>query len=72
MTTRLAFSNMSKYEEGETGKRLALWEDFELRRVLPLVPALIILDFSSKQPSTHLEILEVPRKRKNVFNGFLL
>jgi protein SMG7 len=39
MMTRLAFSNMSKYEEGDTGNRLALWEDLELRRVLPLVPA---------------------------------
>ncbi|OEL22449.1 Protein SMG7 [Dichanthelium oligosanthes] len=42
------FSNMSMYEEGETGNRLALWEDLELRGFLPLVPAHIILDFSSK------------------------
>jgi protein SMG7 len=33
------FSNMSKYAEGDTGNRLALWENLELRRVLPLVPA---------------------------------
>ncbi|XP_062199976.1 nonsense-mediated mRNA decay factor SMG7-like [Phragmites australis] len=43
------FSNMSTYEEGETGNRLALWEDLELRGFLPLLPAQIILDFSSKQ-----------------------
>lgn len=42
------FSNMSIYEEGETGNRLALWEDLELRGFLPLVPAHTILDFSSK------------------------
>ncbi|KAL6854588.1 hypothetical protein ACP4OV_019150 [Aristida adscensionis] len=42
------FSNMSAYDEGETGNRLALWEDLELRGFLPLVPAQIILDFSSK------------------------
>ncbi|CAN6203934.1 unnamed protein product [Urochloa humidicola] len=42
------FSNMSVYEEAETGNRLALWEDLELRGFLPLVPAHIILDFSSK------------------------
>ncbi|CAN6223384.1 unnamed protein product [Urochloa humidicola] len=42
------FSHMSMYEEGETGNRLALWEDLELRGFLPLVPAHVILDFSSK------------------------
>ncbi|XWS73649.1 hypothetical protein CRYUN_Cryun02cG0146800 [Craigia yunnanensis] len=42
------FFNMSKYEEGETENRLALWEDFELRGFLPLVPAHTILDFSRK------------------------
>ncbi|XP_039164159.1 protein SMG7 isoform X2 [Eucalyptus grandis] len=42
------FDNMSRYEEGETGNRLALWEDFELRGFLPLVPAQTILDFSRK------------------------
>ncbi|XP_020396266.1 protein SMG7 isoform X1 [Zea mays] len=42
------FSNMSIYEEGETGNRLAIWEDLELRGFLPLVPAHTILDFSSK------------------------
>lgn len=42
------FSNMSIYEEGETGNRLALWEDMELRGFLPLVPAHTILDFSGK------------------------
>ncbi|KAL6600508.1 hypothetical protein ACP70R_045308 [Stipagrostis hirtigluma subsp. patula] len=45
------FSNMSAYDEGETGNRLALWEDLELRGFLPLVPAQIILDFSSKHTS---------------------
>ncbi|KAK8649695.1 hypothetical protein V6N13_139361 [Hibiscus sabdariffa] len=43
------FSNMSRYVEGETDNRLALWEDFELRGFLPLVPAHTILDFSRKR-----------------------
>ncbi|KAJ4970371.1 hypothetical protein NE237_003470 [Protea cynaroides] len=42
------FFNMSMYEEGETGNRLALWEDFELRGFLPILPAQMILDFSRK------------------------
>ncbi|CAN0905460.1 Nonsense-mediated mRNA decay factor SMG7 [Linum grandiflorum] len=42
------FNNMSRYEEGETENRLALWEDFELRGFLPLIPAQMILDFSRK------------------------
>ncbi|OVA01516.1 DNA/RNA-binding domain [Macleaya cordata] len=42
------FFNMSRYDEGETGNRLALWEDFELRGFLPLLPAQLILDFSRK------------------------
>lgn len=42
------FYNMSHYEEGETGNRLALWEDFELRGFLPVLPAQTILDFSRK------------------------
>ncbi|KAF2291955.1 hypothetical protein GH714_042297 [Hevea brasiliensis] len=42
------FYNMSHYEEEETGNRLALWEDFELRGFLPLLPAQTILDFSRK------------------------
>ncbi|KAE8678867.1 Protein SMG7 [Hibiscus syriacus] len=42
------FFNMSRYIEGETENRLALWEDFELRGFLPLVPAHAILDFSRK------------------------
>ncbi|KAL2895865.1 Protein SMG7 [Bienertia sinuspersici] len=42
------FLNTSKYEEGETANRLALWEDFELRGFLPLHPAQQILDFSRK------------------------
>ncbi|KAK3132497.1 hypothetical protein QOZ80_6AG0522920 [Eleusine coracana subsp. coracana] len=48
------FSNMSTYEEGETGNRLALWEDLELRGFLPLVPAHTILDFSSKRTSGNI------------------
>ncbi|KAF9592218.1 hypothetical protein IFM89_012794 [Coptis chinensis] len=43
------FFNMSRYDEGETDNRLALWEDFELRGFLPLLPAQLILDFSRKQ-----------------------
>ncbi|KAL0290859.1 UNVERIFIED_CONTAM: protein SMG7 [Sesamum angustifolium] len=42
------FSNMSKYDESETANRLALFEDFELRGFLPLLPAQLILDFSRK------------------------
>lgn len=42
------FSDMSRYDEGETGNRLALWEDFELRGFFPLVQAHLILDFSRK------------------------
>lgn len=45
----ICFFNMSKYEEGETGNRLALWEDFELRGFLPLLPAQLILDYSRNQ-----------------------
>lgn len=42
------FTDMSRYEEGETDSRLALWEDFELRGFLPLLPAQSILNFSRK------------------------
>lgn len=42
------FFNVSRYEEGETENRLALWEDFELRGFLPLQPAQTILEFSRK------------------------
>ncbi|XP_062082256.1 nonsense-mediated mRNA decay factor SMG7 isoform X2 [Humulus lupulus] len=42
------FNNMSKYEEGNTENRLALWEDFELRGYVPLIPAQTLLDFSRK------------------------
>ncbi|KAL5985704.1 hypothetical protein ACLOJK_027691 [Asimina triloba] len=42
------FSDMSRYDEEETDNRLALWEDFELRGFVPLLPAQLILDFSRK------------------------
>ncbi|KAK9735944.1 hypothetical protein RND81_04G239800 [Saponaria officinalis] len=42
------FTNMSRFEEGETDSRLALGEDFELRGFLPLLPAHSILEFSQK------------------------
>ncbi|KAF0932616.1 hypothetical protein E2562_010488, partial [Oryza meyeriana var. granulata] len=42
------FFDMGMYEEGETGNRVALWEDVELRGFSPLVPAQVILDFSNK------------------------
>ncbi|PSS33522.1 hypothetical protein CEY00_Acc03909 [Actinidia chinensis var. chinensis] len=42
------FFNMSRYDESETGNRLALLEDFELRGFLHLLPAQLILDFSRK------------------------
>lgn len=57
------FSNMSTYEEGETGNRLALWEDFELRGFLPLVPAHIILDFSSKHTSGNVGSTKEKKER---------
>uniref|UniRef100_A0A2P2IMZ3 Protein SMG7-like n=1 Tax=Rhizophora mucronata TaxID=61149 RepID=A0A2P2IMZ3_RHIMU len=43
------FSSMSRYDEGETANRVALWEDFELRGFLPLAPAQLVLDFSKKR-----------------------
>ena len=43
------FFNMSRYDEGETANLFALWEDYELRGFLPLVPAQMILGFSRKQ-----------------------
>ncbi|EOA19874.1 hypothetical protein CARUB_v10000123mg [Capsella rubella] len=54
------FSNMSLYDEGETENRLALWEDFELRGFLPLLPAQTILDFSRK----HSFVTEGPKEKK--------
>ncbi|XP_055809262.1 nonsense-mediated mRNA decay factor SMG7-like [Solanum dulcamara] len=42
------FFNMSRYDEDESGNRLALPEDFELRGFVPLLPAQLILDFSRK------------------------
>lgn len=42
------FFEMSGYDETDTGNRIALWEDFELRGFLPLIPAQVILDFSRK------------------------
>jgi protein SMG7 len=57
------FSNMSTYEEGETGNRLALWEDLELRGFLPLVPAQIILDFSSKHASGNIGSTKEKKER---------
>ncbi|CAN4075408.1 unnamed protein product [Withania somnifera] len=44
----MCFFNMSRYDEGESGNRLALPEDFELRGFVPLLPAQLILDFSRK------------------------
>ncbi|KAJ0989507.1 hypothetical protein J5N97_007863 [Dioscorea zingiberensis] len=43
------FSDMSRYDDEESGNTLALWEDFELRGFSPLVPAQLVLDFSRKQ-----------------------
>lgn len=43
--------NLSRYEEGETENRIALWEDIELRGFLPLLPAQTVLDFSRKHSS---------------------
>lgn len=42
------FCSMTRYDEGET-VNLALWEDYELRGFIPLVPVRMILDFSRKQ-----------------------
>ncbi|XP_058205654.1 nonsense-mediated mRNA decay factor SMG7-like [Rhododendron vialii] len=44
------FSDMRRYDEGETANRLALFEDVEMRGFLPLLPAQLILDFSMKYP----------------------
>ncbi|KAM3355801.1 hypothetical protein P3S68_022515 [Capsicum galapagoense] len=44
----MCFSNRSRYDEEESGDRLALPEDFKLRGFLPLLPAQLILDFSRK------------------------
>ncbi|KAL0730218.1 hypothetical protein Bca4012_026311 [Brassica carinata] len=54
------FSNMSMYDERETENRLALWEDYELRGFLPLLPAQTILDFSRK----HSFGTEGPKEKK--------
>lgn len=54
------FSNMSLYDERETENRLALWEDYELRGFLPLLPAQTILDFSRK----HSFATERPKEKK--------
>ncbi|XP_010493000.1 PREDICTED: protein SMG7 isoform X2 [Camelina sativa] len=54
------FSNMSLYDERETENRLALWEDYELRGFLPLLPAQTILDFSRK----HSFGTEGPKEKK--------
>ncbi|ESQ41952.1 hypothetical protein EUTSA_v10012551mg [Eutrema salsugineum] len=54
------FSNMSLYDERETENRLALWEDYEIRGFLPLLPAQTILDFSRK----HSFRTEGPKEKK--------
>jgi protein SMG7 len=54
------FSNMSLYDERETENRLALWEDYELRGFLPLLPAQTILNFSRK----HSFGTEGPKEKK--------
>ncbi|KAL0735503.1 hypothetical protein Bca4012_011713 [Brassica carinata] len=54
------FSNMSIYDERETENRLALWEDYELRGFLPLLPAQSILDFSRR----HSYGTEGPKEKK--------
>uniref|UniRef100_A0A1J3GZW4 Protein SMG7 n=1 Tax=Noccaea caerulescens TaxID=107243 RepID=A0A1J3GZW4_NOCCA len=54
------FSSMSMYDERETENRLALWEDYELRGFLPLLPAQTILDFSRK----HSFGTEGPKEKK--------
>ncbi|XP_019098502.1 PREDICTED: protein SMG7-like, partial [Camelina sativa] len=51
---------MSLYDERETENRLALWEDYELRGFLPLLPAQTILDFSRK----HSFGTEGPKEKK--------
>ncbi|KAG7555822.1 DNA/RNA-binding domain Est1-type [Arabidopsis suecica] len=56
----ICFSNMSLYDERETENRLALWEDYELRGFLPLLPAQTILDFSRK----HSFGTEGPKEKK--------
>ena len=54
------FFDMRTYDEGDTENRLALWEDFELRGFVPLVPAQIILKFSGN----HSYIIDGSTKEK--------
>ncbi|KAI4368643.1 hypothetical protein MLD38_017179 [Melastoma candidum] len=61
------FKDMSKYEEGETENRLALWEDFELRGFSPLVPAQTILDFSKKQTLSSCNKKEINSRIRRIF-----
>ncbi|CAH8365328.1 unnamed protein product [Eruca vesicaria subsp. sativa] len=61
------FSNMSVYDERETENRLALWEDYELRGFLPLLPAQSILDFSRR----HSFGTEGPKEKKARINRIL-
>ncbi|XVF69492.1 hypothetical protein PTKIN_Ptkin11bG0086600 [Pterospermum kingtungense] len=61
------FFNMSRYEEGETENRHALWEDFELRGFLPLVPAHSILNFSRKHSFASDGVKEKKARVKRIF-----
>ncbi|XP_023516118.1 protein SMG7-like isoform X2 [Cucurbita pepo subsp. pepo] len=63
------FFNLSKYEEGETENRLALWEDIELRGFLPLLPAQTILDFSRKHSGSDSNKEKVARIRRILAAG---
>lgn len=63
------FFNLSKYEEGETENRLALWEDLELRGFLPLIPAQTILDFSRKHSGSDGNKEKVARAKRILSAG---
>lgn len=63
------FFNLSKYEEGETENRLALWEDLELRGFLPLLPAQTILDFSRKHSGSDGNKEKVARVKRILAAG---
>ncbi|XP_022930346.1 protein SMG7-like [Cucurbita moschata] len=63
------FFNLSKYEEGETDNRLALWEDLELRGFLPLLPAQTILDFSRKHSGSDGNKEKVARVKRILAAG---
>ncbi|CAM6035486.1 unnamed protein product, partial [Sphagnum compactum] len=56
LLTEIGFSKVDQgpdplqHQKDDSGKRLALWEDYELRGFLPLLPTQSALDFSNRRP----------------------